>query len=154
MTLVVRTLASALVALAASQAHAALLSDLKVVQDNLKPGLWRMEAEPYKVKGQFVTPPASQGCATVEQILDKLALPISYRTGTREQTPEAPTVITKDLADHGAVEVTLPPEPAIGFKGIRRTIDVKKTGDNQFVMIAGPGKLTTVRLSYLGKCVP
>lgn len=150
-----KILASALIIWANGHAHAAKITDLQVVKDNLKAGLWSLQVEPYKVKGKYVTQPPSSGCVTASQIVARLGLPLSYQTHTKQETPDAPTVITKDFADHGAVEVTVP-----GIKGLassgptKRTLDIKKIDKDNFVFIAGPGNLTTTRARYLGKCTP
>ena len=150
-----KTLASALILWANAHAHAAQITDLKVVKDNLKAGLWSMQVDPYQVKGRTVTQPPSSGCATVPQIMAQLGLPLSYHTHNKQETPDAPTIITKDFADHGTVEVTVPGIEGLATSGpTTRTLDIKKLDKNTFVFIAGPGNLTTTRVRYLGKCVP
>lgn len=135
--------------------HAAQLTDLQVVQNNLRKGLWSMQVEPYKVKGKLIAPPTSSGCVTAGQIIAKLGMPLSYQTRTKEETLDAPTVITKDFADHGAVEVTVPGIQGLPSSGpTKRTLDVRKIDKDNFVFIAGPGNLTTTRARYLGKCTP
>jgi hypothetical protein len=150
-----KILASALIFWANGHAHAAQITDLQVVKNNLKAGLWSLQVEPYKVKGKYVTQPPSSGCVTASQIVAQLGLPLSYNTRTKEETPEAPTVITKDFADHGAVEVTIPGIQGLASSGpTKRTLDIKKIDKDNFVFIAGPGNLTTTRARYLGKCTP
>jgi hypothetical protein len=103
----------------------------------------------------FPPPPPSSGCATVQQLLAELALPLSHDTHTKQETEEAPTIITKDLSDHSTVEVTVPSVPGLASsRPTRRTLDVKKIDKDSFVFVAGPGNLTTVHVRYLGKCAP
>lgn len=155
MKLIVNTTASVLLACTACHAHAAQLTDLQVVKNNLRAGLWSMQVEPYKVKGRTVAQPPGSGCVTVQQIIAKLGLPLSYQTQTKAETPEAPTIITKDLTDHGTVEVTIPGVPGLASsRATKRTLDIKMVDKDNFVFTAGPGNLTTTRVRYLGKCTP
>ena len=150
-----KLLAAALILRAHGHAHAAQLTDLQVVKDNIREGLWSMQVEPYQVKGRYVAQPPSSGCVTATQIVARLGLPLSYQTRTQQETPDAPTVITKDFADHGAVEVTIPGIQGLASSGpTKRTLDIKKIDKDNFVFIAGPGNLTTTRARYLGKCTP
>jgi hypothetical protein len=89
-----RITASALVTSAACLAHAAQLTDLQVVKNNLRAGLWSMQVDPYKVKGRTVTQPPGSGCVTVQQMIKELALPLTYHHDTKAEPAEAPTIIT------------------------------------------------------------
>ena len=152
---ILNTTASVLFAAVACHAHAAQLSDLQVVKNNLRPGLWSMQVDPYKVKGRTVTRPPGSGCVTVQQMIKELALPLSYQTNTKAEPADVPTIITKDLSDHGTVEVTIPGTPGLSSsRPTQRTLDIKMVDKDNFVFTAGPGNLTTTRVRYLGKCTP
>lgn len=149
------TAVAALIGVAAWHTHAAQITDLQVVKNNLRAGLWSMQVDPYKVKGRTVTRPPGSGCVTVQQIIKELALPLAYHHNTKAEPAEVPTIITKNLSDHGTVEVTIPGVPGLSSsRPTKRTLDIKMVDKNNFVFTAGPGNLTTTRVRYLGKCTP